>query len=157
MAISPTGSVALLCALSELDNAQVLGKPALLSLSPAHRGLYSECEDHATVTKDEDVRRKVDEDQLAAWASATLNSIIARRSARDILISVARLSEGVILHWRQLRSLPFQANPAHRFTASKLSFLREIWKSASGIVVNARVEQTRLLWPLLSVQRQLIQ
>lgn len=44
-----------------------------------------------------------------------------------------------------------------RWADARIDLLRGAWENASTFLQGAKVEQTRLLWPLLAVQRQLLQ
>lgn len=145
LALSPSRRMAVACALNDGRIPCHIGYPVIFKLGPSH---------NSTASHDSNAQDSLDKSQSAldALAASLVNSLIARRSVRDVLLSAARWDAGTSLS--ALVDLPPRA---HRtlYIDSKRRLLRMSWNVASDVLQSGKVEQTRLIWPLLAIQRRL--
>lgn len=97
IAISPSGSLALACALDRVDHTQLAGKPALFKLQPAGTEMDVNKEvknDSHTIGSDSPQREKGGAAVILQLSRALVEGLVQRKSVRDILLTADRLNEG---------------------------------------------------------------
>ncbi|KAK9896551.1 hypothetical protein P389DRAFT_81018 [Cystobasidium minutum MCA 4210] len=124
-AASPSNGMAIACALEGNELPFLRGVPVLFKLRADPR-TKSENSGEGEDRKDQSSHI------VGVLASSLIHGLAARRSVRDVLLSAANLR-----------------------TDMQSQFLRVSWETASNVVQGAKVEQTRLLWPLLAIQRRM--
>lgn len=151
LAVSPSGRMAVACALDDGRVPCHIGNPVIFKVGPNDNNMASH-DSKAEIANDAQGSQEKSQRVLDALAASLVDNLIARRSVRDVLLSAARCDAGTSLSASV--NIPPRAHTT-LYIDSKTRLLRMSWNVASDMLQGGKVEQTRLIWPLLAIQRRL--